>query len=128
MNIQVTLSLVVKVCPTCGVTYGFPEQMDSARRKDGQNFYCPNGHNLYYPGSESDSDVKPSLKFVPQTDPVIEGKTSPDRQPDGDAGNPRHPKCPYCGKQYWTENSAWLKRHIAREHSDKPQPGDNKGA
>jgi hypothetical protein len=39
-----TSTLETLTCCSCGVPYAAPESLLSARRKDGANFYCPNGH------------------------------------------------------------------------------------
>ena len=43
-----------KVCPVCGVVYSLPARLDDEHRKDGGNFYCPNGHSLVYTETELD--------------------------------------------------------------------------
>jgi uncharacterized Zn-finger protein len=36
--------LEVHLCGKCGVEFAMPQSMRDARRKDGETFYCPNGH------------------------------------------------------------------------------------
>lgn len=49
MKTQVfTGTLYIKVCITCGITYGVPQDFNEQRREDGEMFYCPNGHGLHY--------------------------------------------------------------------------------
>lgn len=38
----------------CGVVYGISTGYGDRRRKDGQSFYCPNGHSQSYGKSEAD--------------------------------------------------------------------------
>lgn len=38
----------------CGITYGITEAFGNRRRKDGNPFYCPNGHSQSYGKSEAD--------------------------------------------------------------------------
>lgn len=41
-------------CPMCFVYYSAPNALFEARRADGKNFYCPNGHILSYKDNEQD--------------------------------------------------------------------------
>ncbi len=43
------IKLHVTVCGTCDVAFGFAESFYDKRRKDNRTFYCPNGHEVYYP-------------------------------------------------------------------------------
>ena len=50
----VNVSLVVNECPSCGIVYGVPDDFYEACRRNGERFYCPNGHSLGW--SETDAD------------------------------------------------------------------------
>lgn len=39
-------SLYISDCPSCGVIFGIPTEMEKRRRDDGKQFYCPNGHTM----------------------------------------------------------------------------------
>lgn len=41
-------------CPSCGVLYALESDFEKWRRKDGQTFYCPNGHSIGFGKSEAD--------------------------------------------------------------------------
>lgn len=41
-------TLIVKTCPTCGITYGVPERFDREKHDDQTSWCCPNGHSLHY--------------------------------------------------------------------------------
>jgi uncharacterized Zn finger protein (UPF0148 family) len=41
-------ALSVRSCPACGVEYALPEQLVEQRRRDGGDWYCPNGHSLVF--------------------------------------------------------------------------------
>lgn len=48
-------SLITKECPICGIPYAMPEEMDSwVRKAPHRKFYCPNGHQLHYPGKSDE--------------------------------------------------------------------------
>lgn len=52
-------SLVTKVCPVCGVPYAMPEELDDwCQKKAHRNFYCPNGHQLHYPGKSDEQKLR----------------------------------------------------------------------
>jgi len=53
-NIEATTELWVIDCVTCAVIFAIPERLHRARRKDGQGFYCPNGHMMSW--RETDTD------------------------------------------------------------------------
>lgn len=38
----------------CGIAFAIPTAMEQARRRDGNNFYCPNGHVIHYGNSENE--------------------------------------------------------------------------
>ena len=40
-------------CANCGVTVVLPQEVMSMRRKDGERFYCYNGHSLHFSKSKS---------------------------------------------------------------------------
>jgi len=50
--------LVIKECPSCGITYAMPIRFDEEKRKTHGTFYCPKGHNLYYPTESEEEKYK----------------------------------------------------------------------
>lgn len=52
------VQLYITDCAMCGVIFGLDETYDERRRKDGNRFYCPNGHNLSYGETEADRAKK----------------------------------------------------------------------
>jgi hypothetical protein len=46
-------TLAVHQCGSCGVVFGFDDEVDTARRRDHRGWRCPNGHSFVYNG-ESD--------------------------------------------------------------------------
>lgn len=48
-----TLNIVetyhVHCCAQCGVSYALTAAFEARRRNDHKTFYCPNGHDQYYP-------------------------------------------------------------------------------
>lgn len=41
-------------CASCGVKFGFPDDLDESLRKTGNTFYCPNGHSNVYRKTTAD--------------------------------------------------------------------------
>lgn len=52
MATEMTLTKVG--CPKCATPFSMYEELYQSRRRDGQAFYCPNGHAMYI----ADSDAK----------------------------------------------------------------------
>jgi uncharacterized Zn finger protein (UPF0148 family) len=48
--------LWVSDCPECGIVFGIPTEMQKRRRKDGKEFYCPNGHGMSWHKTEADKE------------------------------------------------------------------------
>lgn len=50
-------------CAKCGVPFSMPDTLVAQRKKDGETFYCPNGHSHAYPKQAVDTDkLKVELK------------------------------------------------------------------
>lgn len=41
-------------CCVCGIAYYVPQPWESARRRKGDGFHCPNGHSLHFGDNETD--------------------------------------------------------------------------
>lgn len=53
-NIVTETVLEATECCVCGTAFAVPEVFLNKRRRDGVNFYCPNGHTLHYGEPEAD--------------------------------------------------------------------------
>lgn len=49
--------IVVHECPTCGVYFGLEKIYSERRRKDGDRWYCPNGHGQSYTKPKPEIEV-----------------------------------------------------------------------
>ena len=47
-------TLEVRVCPSCGVTYGIPARLTESHKENGSKWYCPNGHSISFTRSAAD--------------------------------------------------------------------------
>ena len=46
---KVETGLKIHDCLTFGISYAMPSEFIERRRKDHKTFYCPSGHEAYYP-------------------------------------------------------------------------------
>jgi DNA repair exonuclease SbcCD ATPase subunit len=53
-DVAYSTKMETRACPSCAIPYAAPESFFDARRKDGQTFYCPNGHSLSWHETEAD--------------------------------------------------------------------------
>lgn len=47
-TIDAVTTYTIVDCDQCGSLFGITSEFDGRRRKDGNRFYCPNGHGLSY--------------------------------------------------------------------------------
>ncbi len=45
--------IVIETCCACGITFGITEGFKKLKKRNGEEFYCPNGHSQYYAEFES---------------------------------------------------------------------------
>ena len=48
-----TIEMVDMECVNCGTPFAWPKTLKEARLRDGQNFYCPNGHIMSWTETEA---------------------------------------------------------------------------
>lgn len=48
-----TETMYVETCCQCGVTFAFTTGYQAQKSKDGEIFYCPNGHGQHYSNSDA---------------------------------------------------------------------------
>lgn len=48
-------------CAKCAVLFAFPEQWVTAFRSSHQNFFCPAGHNNYFPAETDEEKLRKQL-------------------------------------------------------------------
>lgn len=54
MKLVRDLTMEISECINCGVVYGVTAEFDKQRRRDGKDFYCPNGHSMKYGQPEAE--------------------------------------------------------------------------
>lgn len=53
-TISLDVAFIVHNCASCGVPFAITDGMDDRLRKNGKDFYCPNGHSHSYGKSEAE--------------------------------------------------------------------------
>jgi Zn ribbon nucleic-acid-binding protein len=61
-TITVDITLEHITCVNCGMVFAFSGDLIDKRRRDHQSFYCPSGHNNYFPGESDVEKLKRELK------------------------------------------------------------------
>jgi uncharacterized coiled-coil protein SlyX len=49
-TINLAVTMETTDCTLCGITFGLPTDWLARKRRTNENFYCPNGHTLHFPG------------------------------------------------------------------------------
>lgn len=49
-------------CGVCGIVWGMPEAWLDIKRKDGEGWYCPNGHQWHWSGETEEGRLRRTLK------------------------------------------------------------------
>lgn len=49
-------------CPSCGLAFGFPKEVEKLWRESHKQFFCPNGHSMSWTG-ESPSEKEHRLRL-----------------------------------------------------------------
>lgn len=57
-----TEDLYVQNCPSCGIVFGIPKEMEPIWRNNHNSFHCPNGHSLSW-SAESPKDKEHRLRL-----------------------------------------------------------------
>ena len=55
-------TLIATDCIFCGVLFALPERLQAERRKDHENFYCPNGHGQRFSQNETERQLEAERK------------------------------------------------------------------
>jgi HAMP domain-containing protein len=124
-SLSITTDLTILDCSVCGSLFGLTADLEGRRRKDGANFYCPNGHSQRFTKSELERaqaeterlkrelhTTRATLTLVEQTrDEVItlNGKLS--KQQRALRQRLKAGVCPCCHRTFQQ-----LARHMAGKH------------
>lgn len=116
--------LRIMTCPTCGITYGIPQTMQSNAASRGEGkilWFCPNGHQLGYHGpSEADQERQRADRERNRADANRDLLSHTERRLAAQKGattkaKKRHAAgvCPCCSRSF-----KQLRRHMASQHAD----------
>lgn len=121
-NIILAQIFHVQNCITCGIPFAVPQEFDGARRRDGKDFSCPNGHLMSYIRTELDR-LRDQLN---EKDRLLQQSINREHVLTSDLKRIKSEKrklakrlefgvCPVAGcKRHFTK----LQRHIQTEHKD----------
>lgn len=107
-------------CPRCGIRFGLPLDYESALRKSGNDFWCPNGHSLTFGKCEADK-LREELSRERQRNAQLHDEAEAARRQaaafKGHATRIRnrvqHGVCPCCNRTFKN-----LASHMASKHPE----------
>lgn len=114
-------------CPTCGVVYGIPVEFAEDKKKNGEWYYCPNGHSLSWRESEADKQRKRAVRAEADRDywqreekrereraeRIKREKAAVKGQLTKTKKRVANGVCPCCNRQFVN-----LHRHMSTQHPD----------
>lgn len=115
-DIGVTVELVVRECPSCGITYALPRSFYDKCHAKGERFYCPNGHSLGWNETDSDRLRKAEAQKAHLADQLQAATLEAERrrvQLVRDRHRFANGVCPCCNRSF--EN---VRRHMQSKHPD----------
>lgn len=66
-----TFTLNIHECYVCNIHFAIPATFEKNRRDDGKPFYCPNRHELKWPGIAPRAELKKELDAAEQRIAVL---------------------------------------------------------
>jgi hypothetical protein len=127
--------LEVMCCPNCGVLYALPQRLLETARKDPDRWWwCPNGHNLHFPGKTEADRLRDELNWTRQQRDTAraqrehaENQARAEKAAKTRIRNDRNRirdrvgagVCPCCNRTFQQ-----LGRHMKTKHPDYREPGD----
>jgi Zn finger protein HypA/HybF involved in hydrogenase expression len=123
--IEIAIELTTLDCAHCGIVFGISTQLEKRRRKDGEAFYCPNGHSNVFTPSELEK-AKKEVERLKSSVTFFQGRLRDESNAhDGTRRSLAATKgqltkvknrvhagvCPYCHRHFTA-----LERHMASKH------------
>lgn len=130
----VEIGMYVSDCPQCGVIFGITTELETNRRKDGQKFFCPNGHSMSWSPDAEDKLRKEKAALEKQLAEQVasreryqqwlrnerESHAATERRLSAAKGQQTklkkriaHGVCPCCNRTF-----AEVARHMKRQHPE----------
>jgi hypothetical protein len=129
MNTQTFIETLRPIeCYSCHVTFAMTQTMDTARRRDHKNFWCPNGHDQCYLGKTEEQKLREQLEAEQRRVILEQGwrtnaekrEKAAKRQASAARGQVTKIKkrvgngiCPCCNRMFVD-----LQRHMGTKHPD----------
>ena len=114
------VNLIERTCPKCGVPFALPKRLYDACHKQGQDFYCPNGHALGWDETEADRQRRRADQAEQRIAARDDEIHSLERAVSAQKGNVTKLKrraaagtCPCCQRSFMNVNA-----HLANKHPD----------
>jgi len=103
MSVVIGLTLSTITCGECGTVFAVSEHFRNAIRKDHRTFYCPNGHDRWFPDKTEEEKLRERLAESYATNGDLTNKLN--RIKKG--------VCPWCNRSFQN-----IKSHIKSKHKD----------
>lgn len=121
-TITVKTELVTETCIACGIQFAVSPDYVRGLRETHRTFYCPNGHNMYYPAETGEERLRKALNEANSKMADLErAKFEVEKQLNGALDKITKMKkranaglCPYCRRHFTN-----VERHIQSKHQDK---------
>lgn len=118
---MIAVKMVNEMCITCGITFAVPEAYQRWLIEKHETFYCPNGHDMYYPGETEAEKLRRKLRAQEKrTEELVDENWHLTKQRDGTLDRLVKLKkrvnagvCPYCKRHFVN-----LERHIKCKHKE----------
>jgi len=122
MTVEIAVKMVNETCITCGITFAVPETYQRWLIEKHKTFYCPNGHDMYYPSETEAEKLRRKLRAQEKRTEELEAENwHLTKQRDGTLDRLAKLKkrvnagvCPYCRRHF-----ANVERHINCKHKEK---------
>jgi hypothetical protein len=117
-SITETITLATEQCYKCGITFAMPEQFQKNCQRDGETFYCPNGHGQVY-GDTTRKQLEDAKKRLSQKEFELMTERNLHLATQKKLNNlkKRVSKgvCPCCHRQFVN-----MTRHMENQHPEFP--------
>ncbi len=121
LTFEETQVLETETCCNCGILFAVPEDFKSAKRKNHNEFYCPNGHGQHYTGKSEAEKLRNRLS---QTESLLDdykkdlqkeriSKAAVKGQLIKLKNRVKNGVCPCCKRSF-----VGLKKHIENKHPE----------
>ena len=116
-TITATVCFVTTSCSSCGVLFAIPEWLERKRRSDGEHFYCPNGHPLWFGKSRADKlqeELDQKARELRTATCEILNERNAREEAERKLRRVNRGVCPHCRRSFQN-----LARHMACKHKEK---------